>query len=158
MKMFLKSLLLSLLVGAALTVLSGCVPLMIGGVVAGGLVATDRRTSGTVVEDEGIELKAAARIRENLGNRVHVNVTSYNRQVLITGEVPNEQDKALVEQIVGQVENVRNTVNELGVLGITTFSQRSNDVVISTRVRAALLDARDLFSNSFKVVTERGVV
>ena len=85
-----------------------------------GLVATDRRTSGTVVEDEGIELKAAARIRENLGQRVHVNVTSYNRQVLLTGEVPSAQDKQLVEQAVAQTENVRNVVNELEVLGSST--------------------------------------
>ncbi len=158
MKISLKPLATGLLAVAALMSVSACVPLLLGGVVAGGLVATDRRTSGTVVEDEGIELKAAARIRENLGNRVHVNVTSYNRQVLLTGEVPNDQDKALVEQVVGQVENVRNTVNELGVMGITSFSQRSNDVVISTRVKATLLDARDLFANSFKVVTERGIV
>jgi osmotically-inducible protein OsmY len=145
--------------GAALAGLSGCVPLIVGGaMIGGGMVATDRRTSGTVVEDEGIELKSIVRIRENLGDRVHVNVTSYNRQVLITGEVPNEQDKAKIEQIVSQVENVRNAVNELGVLGSSTLSQRSNDVFISTRVRAALLDARDLFSNSFKVVTERGTV
>jgi osmotically-inducible protein OsmY len=122
----------------------------------GGMVATDRRTSGTVVEDEGIELKAAARIRENLGQRVHVNVTSYNRQVLLTGEVPSAQDKQLVEQAVAQIENVRNVVNELAVLGGSTLTQRSSDTVVTGRVKAALLDAKDLFSNSFKIVTERG--
>lgn len=146
----------ALALGVALASLGGCIPLMVGGAVMGGLVATDRRTSGAVVEDEGIELKAAARIRENLGQRVHVNVTSYNRQVLLTGEVPNEQDKQLAERVVMQTENVRNVVNELAVLGISTLTQRSSDTVVTARIKAALLDAKDLFSNSFKIVTERG--
>ena len=146
----------ALALGTALAYLGGCVPLMVGGAVMGGLVATDRRTSGTVVEDEGIELKAAARIRDNLGQRVHVNVTSYNRQVLLTGEVPSAEDKQLVEQAVAQTENVRNVVNEIAVLGGSTLSQRSSDVVVTGRIKAALLDARDLFSNAFKIVTERG--
>lgn len=156
MKIALRTITLGVLLGGTLLGLSACVPLMVGGAVMGGMVATDRRTSGTVVEDEGIELKAAARIRENLGERAHVNVTSYNRQVLLTGEVPSAQDKALVDQIVLQIENVRSTVNELGVLGNTTLSQRSNDTLVTARVKAALLDAKDLFSNSIKVVTERG--
>ena len=142
--------------GVALASLGGCIPLLVGGAVMGGLVATDRRTSGTVVEDEGIELKAALRIRDNLGQRVHVNVTSYNRQVLLTGEVPSAQDRQLVELAVAQTENVRNVVNEIAVLGSSTFSQRSYDVVVTGRIKAALLDAKDLFSNSFKIVTERG--
>ncbi len=141
---------------AAFSCLTGCVPLMLGGAVMGGLVATDRRTSGTVVEDEGIELKAAARMRETLGNRVHVNATSYNRQVLLTGEVPNAQDRELVEQTIAQIENVRNVVNELAILGNSTLAQRSSDVVVTGRIKGSLLDAKDLFSNAFKVVTERG--
>lgn len=145
--------------GATLCGLSACVPLIVGGaMVGGGMVATDRRTSGTVVEDQGIELKAVVRIHDTFGDKVHVNVTSYNRQVLLTGEAPTAEDKARVEQIVQQVENVRNVLNELGVLGNSTLSQRSNDTLVSTRVKAALLEARDLFSNSFKVVTERGTV
>jgi len=124
----------------------------------GSLVATDRRTSGAQLEDEGIELRAASRIRENLGERVHVNVTSYNRRVLITGEVPNAQDKQLVEQVVSRVENVVSVVNELAELGNSTLTQRSSDVLVSTRVRAGLIDAKDLVSNAFKVVTERGTV
>lgn len=146
----------TVVLAAALAGASGCVPLMVGGVVATGMVASDRRTSGTVVEDEGIEIKAAARIRENLGERVHVNVTSYNRQVLLTGEVPNAQDRQLVEQVVSSVENVRNIVNELAILGNSTLTQRSSDSIVTGRVKAALLDAKDLFANSFKVVTERG--
>ena len=136
--------------------LSACAPMVVGGALMGSLVATDRRTSGAQLEDEGIELRAASRIRENLGDRVHVNVTSYNRQVLLTGEAPNAQDRALVEQITAKVENVRSTVNELAVLGNTTLTQRSSDVLVTTRVRAGLVDARDLFANAFKVVTERG--
>jgi len=146
----------TVVLAASLTGLSGCVPLMVGGAVMTGMVASDRRTSGTVVEDEGIEIKTAVRIRENLGDRVHVNVTSYNRQVLLTGEVPNAQDRQLVEQIASNVDNVRNIVNELAILGNSTFAQRSNDAVVTGRVKAALLDAKDLFANSFKVVTERG--
>ena len=144
---------------AASTVgLSGCLPLVIGGAVMGGMVATDRRTSGAYVEDEGIELKAAARIRERLGEPVHINVTSYNRQVLLTGEAPTAEDRQLIEQVVAQVENVRNTVNEISILSNSTLTQRSSDAVVTGRVKAKLLDAKDLFSNSFKIVTERGTV
>ena len=143
----------SLLLGS----LTACIPLVIGGAAAGGsLIATDRRTSGTLLEDEGIELRGASRIRAALGHRVHVNLTSYNRQVLLTGEVPTEQDKQLVEQTVSRVENVVSVVNELAVIGNSSLTQRSSDVLVTGRVKAMLIDAPDLFSNSFKVVTERG--
>ncbi len=149
---------LALTVGMALlgTSLSACAPLVLGGAAMSALVATDRRTSGAQLEDEGIELRAAGRIRENLGDRAHVNVTSYNRQVLLTGEVPSAQDRQLVEQIVSRVENVRSIVNELAVSGNTSLTQRSSDALITGRVKAAMVDAKDLFANSFKVVTERG--
>ena len=146
-------LLLSASLGGAL---SACAPMIIGGAVMGSLMATDRRTAGTQIEDEGIELRASSRINENLGDRVHVNVTSYNRQVLLTGEVPNAQDKQLVEQVVGPVDNVRSIVNELAVLGHSTLTQRSSDVLVTGKVKARLVDANDLYANSFKVVTERG--
>lgn len=139
--------------------LSACVPLMVGGAAVGSaLVATDRRTSGTQLEDEGIELRSIGRINENLGSRVHVNVISYNRQVLLTGEVPSAQDKQLVEQIVSQVDNVRLVANELAVLGASSLTQRSSDALITGKVKAAMIDSMDLFANSFKVVTERGTV
>ena len=138
--------------------LSACAPLIIGGaVMGGGLVATDRRTSGAQLEDEGIELRAVNRIRENLGERVHVNASSYNRQVLLTGEVPTAQDKQLVEQVVSRVENVRSIVNELGIMGSSTLTQRSSDALVTGRVKASLVDAKDLYANAFRVVTERGV-
>jgi osmotically-inducible protein OsmY len=159
MKPVIQKTLLVLLLGAGM---SACVPLPLllgGGAVAGGvMVASDRRTSGTVLEDNGIQLKSSNRINDNLGERVHVNVTSYNRQVLLTGEVPSEQDKQLVAKVVSEVENVRSVVNELAVLGNSTFTQRSNDALVTSRVKANLVDAKDLFANSFKITTERGTV
>lgn len=138
--------------------LSACAPLLVGGAVVGGVMATDRRTAGTQIEDEGIELRAANRIRETLGERVRVNVTSYNRQALLTGEVPNAQDRQAVEQLVSQVENVRSVVNDLAVALPSSLSQRSNDTFITGKVRASLVEAQDISVNSFKVVTERNVV
>ncbi|MBX9818858.1 MAG: BON domain-containing protein [Burkholderiaceae bacterium] len=152
----LKRLTLVAALAGSLVSLTACFPLLVGGAVGGALVATDRRTSGSVVEDEGIEQRAASRIRENLGERVHVNVTSYNRQVLLSGEVPTAQDKQLVEQIVSRVDNVRNIVNELGVMGNASLTQRTSDSLVTGRVKAALVDAKDLFANAFKIVTERG--
>ena len=140
----------------ALTGLSACAPLMVGSAAMGVLVATDRRTSGAQLEDEGIELRAASRIRENLGDRGHVNITSYNRRVLITGEVANGQDRQLVEQVVSRVDNVQSVVNELGELGNATLTQRSSDALVTGRVKAGMVDAKDIFANAFKVVTERG--
>jgi osmotically-inducible protein OsmY len=137
--------------------LSACFPVIMGGAVMGSLVATDRRTSGTQLEDEGIEMRAASRIRQNLGDRVHVSVNSYNRSVLLTGEVPNAQDKQLVEQVVSGVENVKSVVNELAELGNATLTQRSSDALVTGRVKAGLVDAKDLYANAFKVVTERGI-
>lgn len=138
--------------------LSACAPLVVGGMATGVLVASDRRTSGIQLEDEGIELRTANRLRDTLGDRGHVNVTSFNRQVLLTGEVPTDADKASIEQAVGQVENVRLVLNEVGVMGNTSFSQRSNDTLVTGRVKAAIVDARDLTVHAFKFVTERGTV
>ena len=146
------------LAGSLAGALSACAPVVLGGAVMGTVVATDRRTSGAQLEDEGIELRAGSRINDNLGDRVHVNVTSYNRRVLLTGEVPNQQDKQLVEQIVTRVDNVQTVVNELTIAGISSLSQRSSDVLVTGRVKAGLVDAKDLVSSAFKVVTERGTV
>lgn len=150
----------SVVLAAALssTLLSGCVPLVLGGAVVGGMMAMDRRSSGAQVEDEAIELRAASRVRELLGERGHVNVTSYNRQVLVTGEVPAERDREIVEQAVGRIDNVRSVVNELAIGGNSSLSQRSNDTLITGKVKASLVDARDVAATAFKVVTERGVV
>ena len=148
------------LAGAALAgALAGCAPLVIGGAAAGAaLVATDRRTSGIQLEDEGIELRAGSRLRDALGDSAHINVNSYNRLVLLTGEVPNEQAKQRAEQVVSRVENVRSIVNELGVMGASTLTQRSSDVLVTGKVKASIVDAADLQINAFKVITERGTV
>lgn len=147
-----------LLAGVVSASLSACAPVILGSAVMGSMVAVDRRTAGTQLEDESIELRAGRQIDANIGDRVHVNVTSYNRQVLLTGEVPSEQDRQLVEKVVSQVENVRIIVNETAVLGQASLGQRSSDVLVSARVKANLIDARDLVSSAFKVVTERGTV
>jgi len=144
---------------AAALGLSACAPLIAGGAVATTvLVATDRRTSGAMLEDQGIEMRAANRLRAELGNRGRVNVTSYNRRVLITGEVASESDRALALRIVGGVENVLGVVDELAVTGTPSLTARAADLLVSARVRAGLIDAPDLFSNAFLIVTERGTV
>lgn len=153
---------LSLALTAAIlasTLATGCAPLLIGGAMVGGVsVATDRRTSATQLEDETIEIKAGARVREQLGDKVHINVNSYNRVALITGEARNEADRAEVERIAAGVENVTRVINEVAVTMHSSLSGRSNDVVIKGKVKAQLIDARDLISNAFYVVVERGEV
>jgi osmotically-inducible protein OsmY len=146
--------------GALLLVstLGACAPLMIAGVAGTAMVASDRRTSGAQLEDESIELRAQARIRDNLGERVHVNVTSFNRQVLLTGEVTAEKDRQAVVQLVERIENVKAVVNELAVMPMSNLSERSNDLLIVAKVKASFIDSRDLFASAFKVVTERGTV
>lgn len=144
---------------AAATLLGACAPLVVGGAMVGGaLMVTDRRTSGAQVEDQAIELKAANRVREAVGDRGHVNITSYNRAVLITGEAATEADRTAIEQAVSKVENLRSVLNETAVMGSSSLTSRSSDLIISGRVKAAFVDAKDLHANAFKVVSERGVV
>ena len=138
--------------------LSGCAAAVVGVAAVGGMMALDRRTVGTQVEDEGIELRAGNRIHGIYGDKVHVNVTSYNRQVLLTGEVPSAEVRDAVEKTVAAEQNVRSVVNDLAVMPNSTIGQRSNDTFITGKVRASLVDAKDLSANSFKVVTERNVV
>lgn len=138
--------------------LSGCAAAVVGGAAVGGMMALDRRTVGTQVEDEGIELRAGNRIHGIYGDKVHVNVTSYNRQVLLTGEVPSAEVREAVEKTMAAEQNVRSVVNDLAVMPNSTIGQRSNDTFITGKVRASLVDAKDLSANSFKVVTERNVV
>jgi osmotically-inducible protein OsmY len=138
--------------------LSACAPLLLGGAVLGGsLVVSDRRTAGTQLEDEAIELKAAGKVRE-LATLGHINVISYNRTLLLVGEVPTEADKAAVGAAVGRIENVRSVVNELGAMPNSTVGSRSNDALLSGKVKATFVDAKDLQSHAFKVVTDRGIV
>ena len=148
--------------GAALlaaAALSGCAALVVGGAAVGtALMVTDRRTAGTQLEDQNIELKSLTRISEAVGDRGHISATSYNRQVLLTGEVASEADRAAVEQSIGRIEGVRSIVNELAVMGATSMTARSNDLVLTSKVKASFIDAKDLHASAIKVVTERGVV
>lgn len=144
---------------ASTMLLSACAPLIVGGAMAGtALVATDRRTTGIQLEDQAIELKAMNRVREVLGDRGRVSVTSYNRIALITGEAANEADKASAEQAVSRVENLRSVVNELAILAPSSFTSRSNDVILAGKVKASFVDAKDLQANAFKVVADRGAI
>lgn len=148
-----------LLAAALLPALGGCAAVAVGGAfVAGTMIVTDRRTSGTQIDDQAIELKATSRARELVGERGNVGVTSFNRLVLITGQVPTEADKLAVEQAVARVDNVRSTINELAVTGISSVATRANDALLTSKVKASLVDSKDIFANAFKVVTERGVV
>ena len=155
---FKRVMLATLTAGAVLSSLSACAPLMVGGAVMGGLVAIDRRTAGIQLEDEGIELRTAQGLRQNLSASAHVNVTSYNRMVLLTGEVGSAADKERAERLAKSQENVSSVVNDLAIEPASSLTQRSKDVVITGQVKALLVDAKDLQSSAFKVVTERGVV
>ena len=145
--------------GAVTTVtLSGCAALLLGGAVGTALMVSDRRTSGTQIEDQAIELKAVTRIREAVGNRGHINAVSYSRIVLLTGEVASEADRSAVEQAVARIENVRSTVNELAVMGSSSLTARSNDTILTSKVKATFIDAKDVQAQAVKVVTERATV
>ncbi len=158
MKPLLRYFALGAVLLATLLSVSACFPLVAGGVVMTGFVAVDRRTSGAMLEDQAIEVKTSTRIRDALGERVHVNVTSYNRKVLLTGEVPDAQDKERVAEIAKNVDNTSSVWNEVGVTAITTLTERTNDLIAAGRIKADLIDAKDLFSNAYKVVVERGNV
>lgn len=139
--------------------LAGCAPLLVGSAAVGGaMVVTDRRSSGVQLEDETIELKAGQRIRATVGERSHVNVTSYQRQVLLTGEVYNEADKVAIEAAVGKVDGVKSVVNDLAVMWPSSTSERSRDLLLVGKIKATFVDAAGLASNAFTVVAERGVV
>lgn len=147
---------------AAVTVstsLTGCFPLLLGGAMVGGAaVYTDRRTSGIQLEDEAIELKASNRLRNELGERARVSVVSYNRLVLLTGEVSGEADKAVVGRVVSGIDNVRSIVNEVTVVSAQPTNTVASDALVTSKVKASLVDSKDIFAQSVKVVTERGTV
>ena len=150
----------ALVLSSVMGALGGCAAVVVGGMIAGTvMVASDRRTSGSQLNDEGIEIRARNRLKEKFGERGNFSVTSYNGRVLLTGEVAGNSDKLAAEQLVFQVENVKLVVNELTVAGSTsTLQERSNDTLITSRVKTGLIEAKDIPSNAFKVVTERGVV
>lgn len=147
-----------LLLAALVPALAGCFGAAAIGVGAGALMFTDRRTPETIVMDEGIELRAASRINERFGDRVHVNVTSYNRMALLTGEVPDAAARAEVEKLVAAVPNLKSISNELQIGPISTLSNRSNDVYLTSKVKVRIIDANQFSANNIKVVTENGIV
>lgn len=140
--------------------LAGCVPMFAIGTAAGTgtYISEDRRTSGMFIEDEGIELKGSRRIYQQFGNTVHINVTSYNRIVLLTGEAPNATIKADIEKLMMGVDNVRKIYNEIAVAGNTSLASRSNDTLITSTVKARFLAERKFQINHVKIVTENKVV
>jgi osmotically-inducible protein OsmY len=137
--------------------LAGCFGAAAVGVGASALLITDRRNSETYISDESMEVRAANRINEKYGDKVHVNTTSYNRMVLLTGEVPSAEIKADVEKIVSGVPNVKSISNELAIAGPSSFGGRSNDAYITSKVKARFVDANKFSPNHVKVVTEAGV-
>lgn len=159
MKCNVQSVVLSgVVLAAALASLSACAPLLLGGAVMTGVLVTDRRTTGAQVEDEGIELKVVSAVRQDLGDRVHLNVTSFNRKVLLTGEASSLADKERAEKLAQAQENVQSVINDLALATPSSLSQRSKDIVTTSRVKAAFVDAKDLQVNAIKVSTERGTV
>ena len=151
---------LSVAVSAGLTVasLSGCVPVVAGGIGAGILMAEDRRTTGTYLIDEEIELKASSRIRESFGDNTRVSVTSFNRRVLLTGAAPDAEVRTKVEEITLAVPNVRAAQNELMIGKVSSFATRTSDTYITTKVKARFLDDVRFNAHHIKVVTESGTV
>ena len=154
-----RSLLASAAALATTTLLGACAPLLIGGAaVSGALMYSDRRTSGAQLEDQAIEFKAGPRLKEALAQPAHLNVTSYNRLVLITGEVVTVEDHDAAEKAVSAIENVRSVVNETAVMGASSLTARSNDALITSKVKATFIDNGNLDANAIKIVTERSTV
>ena len=153
-----KSLLVWLAVATLTPLLSGCFPLAVIGISAGALMVADRRISETYLADEAIEMRANNRLGEMFGSATHINVTSYNRAVLLTGECLSQDARAQAESIVAAVPNVRSVVNELVVAQASTLTERSNDSYITSKVKARFVDSGRFSANHVKVVTERGVV
>ena len=156
-----KSPLLAVLafVTASSTLLSACVPVVIGAAVAGtALVVADRRSVGAQADDEAIELKISNNVGSTFGDRVHVSVTSYNGIVLLTGEVPTAELKAQVEQVARTTAKVRRVDDELAIGAVTSIGARSNDAYITSKVKARLVESNKVPANLVKVVTERQIV
>jgi osmotically-inducible protein OsmY len=153
-----KAVLTAAVLGSLLVSLQGCVAVVAGGVVTGALATTDRRTLGAQTEDKAIAVKAETRLPQIVGDAGHVNINSYNRKVLLTGEVRDEAMKRAVENEVRSITNVDNVINELEVAGPSSYTSRSSDTLITSKVKLSLADKKTVSANSFKVVTERGNV
>lgn len=153
-----RPLLAALLVTSAAISVQGCLPLMVGGTVMGSVAATDRRTIGAQADDAAIVLKGEGRANKITGDLGRVAVTSFNHRVLLTGEVKDEKMKAEVEQQIVTIDGVKSVENDLVVAPVSSMGARSNDALITGKVKAAIIDTKDLYVNAFKVQTDRGVV
>lgn len=148
-----------LLFAAMISALQGCFPVVATGVGAGAMMAADRRTTGAYIEDQEIETKASNRIGQQYKEKVHVNVTSFNRHVLLTGEVPDEATRTGVERIASSITNVKAVSNELIISGNSSLSSRANDTLITSNVKLRFLDNNKAFNaDQVKVITEDGTV
>ncbi len=145
------------LVATAVPLLQGCFPLAVTGAAVGGLVASDRRTTGTYIEDESIEWKTIGKVRDRFPG-AHINATSFNRRVLLTGEVPNEESKKQVEDAVRTIENVKEVTNELQVAGASSYASRGSDSLVTSNVKARMVNNAKFSPTHIKVLTEAGVV
>jgi osmotically-inducible protein OsmY len=143
---------------AVITQVTACFPIVAGGAAAGGAVAADRRTAGIYVEDENIELKAVKYVETNLGEYAHINITSYNGNVLLTGEAPDDAAKAKAEAYVKSIEHVRAITNEIVVGPKSSLSSRSNDTYLTSKVKTQFVTENKFQANYVKVVTENSVV
>lgn len=146
------------LAGFVMISLQGCIELAVGGAVVGTLAATDRRTFGAQTEDKSIVLKSEGKINSVVGNNGHVNANSFNRRVLLTGEVKDQTLKSNIEREIAGIEGVQSVVNELVISGASNLTSRSSDTFITGKVKAALVETKDIQANTFKVVTESGIV
>lgn len=153
-----RPLLSALLLATAAVSLQGCLPVMVGGTVMGTLAATDRRTIGSQADDTTIVLKGEGRAAKITGDQGRVAVTSFNHRVLLTGEVKDEKMKAEVEQQIATIDSVKSIENDLVVAPVSSLNARSNDALITGKVKAAIIDTKDLYVNAFKIHTDRGVV
>ena len=149
---------LAFLLFVPVLLLSGCPVAILGGGVAAIGAIEDRRTSGTMLDDDGIETQVRRAVRERYGDNTHVSVTSFNRSVLLTGEVPDAARRAEVEKIVRDIANVRGVTNDLQLGPPSSLGARANDSLITTRVKARILDSNKVNPAHVKVVTEAGVV
>ncbi|MFZ6773836.1 BON domain-containing protein [Undibacterium sp. SXout7W] len=143
---------------AAVMSLQGCVELAVGSAVVGSIAATDRRTFGAQTEDKAIALKGENRLSRALGDAAHINVNAFNRRALLTGEVANEESRQTAEREVRAIDGVVAVSNEIQIAGLSNFSARSNDALITTKVKASFVDSKDVYASAFKVVTEAGTV
>jgi osmotically-inducible protein OsmY len=137
--------------------LQACFPLAVTGVGAAALMAADRRTTGMYVEDEGIELKVLAQVKDAFPG-AHITSTSFNRRVLLTGEAPTEAVRRQIEDAVRALPNVREVINEMQVAGASSFASRGNDALITSNVKARMVNNARFSANHVKVITEAGVV